>query len=121
MKNLHIMLDATTHKKLKTFAFENDVSKSEVVRVLLKKSKLKIKTRDKQTIDKDSKQDRKTNTFENGIYLSDEIFIKIKKMRMSNDASNAEIIRQLITNTDLSTLKFKTKGENILAGKSKKK
>jgi predicted nucleic acid-binding protein len=116
-------LDVETNKKLKIFVVMNDISYSEVVRVLLRKSKLKDiknKTRDSEKIDSDSKSG-KTNIFSCYVYLSDEVVLKLKKLHIETGASYSEIIRQLIANTDLSTLKFRTKGENILAGKRKKR
>ena len=53
MKNLHVRLDATTREKLKTFVIMNDVSYSEIIRVLIEKSKvknIKSKIRDSKTI-----------------------------------------------------------------------
>ena len=120
MKLLNIRLDAVINKKLKVFAVMNDVSYSEIVRVLLLKSKLKIKTRDKKTVIIDGQQTENKNVVRCGLYLNDDEVMKLKKMHIENNASYSEIIRQLIANTDLDKLKFKTKGENILAGKGKK-
>ena len=123
MKITHIRLDVETSKKLKIFAVMNNISYSEVIRVLLRKSKLKDiknKTRDSKKIDSDSKLG-KTNIVRNGFHLFDDEILKLKKIYLETGASYSEIIRQLIANTDLDKLKFKTKGENILAGKVKKK
>ena len=122
MKVIHARLDAEISKKLKIFSVMNNISYSEVIRVLLRKSKLKDiknKTRDSKKIDSDAKSG-KTNIFSCYVYPSDEVVLKLKKLHIETGASYSEIIRQLIANTDLDKLKFKTKGENILDGKGKK-
>ena len=114
-------LEAVTHRKLINFAFEKNLAKSESVRVLIKNDPLEINARNRRDTFVDSlKGKRNKNSIREGIYLSDEVLDKLKKLRINNDASAGEIIRQLISATDLNTLKFKTKGENILAGKWKK-
>jgi hypothetical protein len=114
------MLDAITHEKLKTFASTTDIAKSEIIRVLIEKAPLKIKARDRKDIFVDSLKGNK-NTIRHLIYLSDKVSDKLKKMRMNNDVSNGEIIRQLISTADLNALTFKTKGENILNARAKNK
>jgi hypothetical protein len=114
------MLDAVSHKKIKMVAFKNDVTMSQIVRVLIEKAPQIIKTRNRREVAFDAYNDAK-NTVRQKVYISEDTEEKLKNMRMKNDASVGEIIRQLITNTDLNKFKFKTRGEVIRVAKGKGK
>jgi hypothetical protein len=90
--------------------------------MLIRNAHLKINARNKRNKLIDSRKGKRNkNSIREGIYLSDEVLDKLKKIRINNDVSNTEVIRQLIANTDLSKLEFKTCGETILEAKAKKK
>ena len=117
---LQARLDNEAFDKIKSFAVLNDTSQSEIVRVLIEKSNVKINVRNRKTITDEAKKKGTVNTNLITVDLTDKLLLKIKNMRLKNNTSYSEIIRQLIHNTDFSKLTFKTIGENILAGKGKK-
>ena len=67
---VNVRLDAVTFDKIKEFTVMNNVSQSEIVRVLLEKSPLKINTRNNKTVTIEAKQTGKTNTRLFKMYLN---------------------------------------------------
>ena len=120
IKRVGVILDAPTHKKTREFAVLNNVSQSEIIRVLIEKAPLKIDVRKIGSIILDAKKKGKINKYTIKLLLPEKLDLKLKKMSLTNDTSFSEIVRQLITNTDLNNLTYKTRGENILAAKAKK-
>ena len=107
-------LDSTTHKKIKEFALMNQISMSEIFRVLIENSKMKLKNvRLTGSVIWDSRRQGKVNKSTVRAYVTEEAFYKLTKMRLENNVSCSEIMRCLIEETDFnnSKLKFKNKAE----------
>lgn len=115
------MLDNNSYKKIKEFSVMNNISQSEIVRVLLNKIPLKINARDIGTVIQEAKEKGKVNKKSIQIYITDELVVKLRKMILLNNTSYSEIIRYVISTTDFSSMTFKTKGEIMHKVKSKKK
>ena len=114
---LGIRLDTATTKKLKEFAILNRISQSEIIRVLIEKSKIKVdNVRTAVSVIQNGRYD-KVNRNLSLLYLNDEMIYKINEMKLENNASHSEIVRCLINNADLSNLKFKSRGEVIQKAK----
>ena len=118
---LGIVLDSQTYKKMKEFAVLNKISYSEIARVLLKKSPIKIDARDTKAVQNDAKQKGRLNTLPAKLLLSESLDLKLRKMSLENNTSFSEIVRCLINNADFNSFTFRTKGEVILQSKGKQK
>jgi hypothetical protein len=109
-KIILVRLDAATHRKIKEFTLFYGFNVSEVVRLLIKKSSIKIKDiRNKGEVLDHSKQKGKIDAITILLILSKQVLEKLRKMSLQNKASCSEILRILIDRTDLESLKIKPK------------
>ena len=106
-----IGLDIPTHKKLKGFSIKNFFAYSEITRVLIENFYIKMNVRDRGTVQREGLKVGKINKNIIEVCLNKNLEEKLNKMRIENSTTSSEIVRHLINNTDLSKLKFKTKGE----------
>jgi metal-responsive CopG/Arc/MetJ family transcriptional regulator len=109
---LDILLDYNTKKKLKDFSIKHDVPTSEILRVLLEESNIKIDVKDKKTITNEAAHGH-THDIACPFYLPEELIDKIRKMRIENHTSYSEIVRNLIEKNDLKKMKFRPTNEII--------
>jgi hypothetical protein len=92
----------------------NHISQSEIVRVLIENSKVKIDTRNLGTVISEAMQKGKTNKSIAMIYLPEKLLQKANKMRLENNASFSEIVRCLVMDADFNKADFnKLKFKNI--------
>ena len=117
--SIHVGLDASTHKKLKKFVVTNYTTFTEVIRVLIEKSEIKINVRNISKVLSDGARTGKTKKDIILVYLDKELQDKINKMKVENNAPHSEIVSYLINNTDLSKMEFKTKDENFRIARQK--
>ena len=101
-KIIRVRLDDKSYKKLKEFSVMNTISQSEIVRVLLKKTNIKIDVRNRRAVILDAFNHGQKNARLVQFYVPEQLFMKLKKMNLENEASYSEIIRQLINIADLS-------------------
>jgi hypothetical protein len=118
---LYVILDDKSYEKIKTFSVKNDISQAEIVRVLIDKSSINLKVRDKKTIQNDAKIKKLTNTNVVDVTLAKELKDKIKDIILKNKTSYSEVVRTLINNTKLKPSMFRTTNEIFSKAKSKKK
>jgi hypothetical protein len=117
--NIYLRLDVPTHKRLKEFSLKNYVAFSEIARVLIENSDVKINVKDMGTVIRDGSQKGKTHKNIIVVYLNKELYEKLNKMKIENHASHSEIIRYLFENADFSKMKFKTKDKTYSASRQK--
>ena len=109
-KIILVRLDAATHRKIKEFTLFYGFNVSEVVRLVIKKSSIKIKdVRNKSDVLNNSKQKGKIDAITILLILSKQVLEKLRKMSLQNKASCSEILRILIDRTNLESLKIKPK------------
>ena len=120
-KELGILLDSNTYKKIKEFSKLNNISLSEIIRVLLNKSSIKIDVREVGAVIKDAKEKGKVNKSKILVTITEELIQKIRNMSLKNNASYSEIVRHLISKADFNNISFRTKGEIMSEIKTKKK
>lgn len=123
-KTMQVRVNLPTYKKLQEYAVRNYISVSEIFRVLISNSNIKIdSTRNKTTV---ISQARKSKELVNSrmvmLWLNEKLILKMREMKLANDASYSEIARCLVDSADFKKLKFKTIGEinSIARQKSKK-
>ena len=109
---ISVRLDAPTHKKLKEFAIINHISLSEIFKVLIEKSNIKLKNvRLNGNVIWEARLKGKVNKSQVRVNATEDTISKLNKLRIENNASCSEIIRCLINEADFSKYKFKTIGE----------
>jgi len=103
---MSVRLDSDVYRKLKEFSVKNFISQTEIVSTLIKTSSIKISPVEGVSSDK------KVSGNKRGliqIYLDEESFSKLKKMRVENSMSNSKIISNLIKMAILEVYHFKSK------------
>ena len=124
-KSQGIRLDLNSYKKTKDFAITNNTTISEICKALIKSAPIKLENlRNNSVVVSESLQDKKLQNIKGvAIYLDDKLANKLQQMKIKNDyCSYTEIIKVLIKETDLTTLKFKTNSEIYTkSNKGKKK
>jgi len=112
-RNVTVFLDDSSYRKIKDFGTMNFISLHEIVEVLIKSSDIKVKNiEDVSELYKRSKSRICKHSV--AFYLSEELYIKMRRMRIKNGATNSKIIRNLVKNGDLDKLKFKSKSSNYI-------
>jgi hypothetical protein len=107
-RTVEAWLDDNDYKRLKEFSIINFVTFHEIIEVLIKSSDIKVKNiRSMSELYKKAKVRAYSHCVP--FYSSEELYIKLRKMRIENGATNCEIIRTLVKNCDLSKFKFKLK------------
>lgn len=120
---LDTTLDETTNGKIRDFALANSTTPSEILRVLVERSPIKIDVKNRGEISKETYNGNPHN-IANHFYLPEELIKKIEKMRIENRTSYSEIVRRIIETADFKKIKFRTINEIfpiLLKSKSKKK
>lgn len=118
---LRSTLDKKTDTKLRDFATQNKLPKSEIIRVLIDKLGSKINQKDiSKCIEErnlSNKKDRIANTF----YVSSKTMNKVTNMIVKYNTHYSEIITAVINKADLNNMKFRTMGQIIKDAYSKKR
>jgi hypothetical protein len=120
---LGIRLDSVNFKKLKEFSIKNYISTSEIFRVLIEKSKIKLaNTRPASDVILDAKKNKELhNKYHVTLYLNQKLINKLDDMRIENNISYSEIGRCLVQNADFFKMEFKTINEVLKNTESKYK
>ena len=108
---LGIRLDRQTYVKIKDFSKRNNISLSEIIRVLVENSPLEIKTRNNKKIQRDAKEKNLVNTTASMILVTKKVKDKLTNMCSKNEASYSEVVRTLINKTRFKPSDFKTINE----------
>ena len=120
---LDTTLDYSTNEKIKDFALANNTIPSEILRVLLERSPIKIDVKSRKEITKDA-FDGKPHNIPTHFCLPEKLVKKLENMRIENRTSYSELVRRLIETSDLNKIKFRSINEifpTLAKSKSKKK
>ena len=104
-----IKLDNFTNKKIREFSAMNNVSISEIGRVLIDNSDLKINARRFSSIAAYVKKHGRVSIHSTVMWLTKELLDKIKEARAHYETSHSEILRILIREADLNSMTFRTR------------
>lgn len=116
-EKLRVLLDSVTYKRISGYSRKNNVSISEIMRVVIDKTHRKFKIKSLREVKQEGHEKGKTEKNLVLFYVSEKHIKKIKALTLKHDTSLSEVVRVLLK-TDINKYKYTTRNEKIKQGKA---